>query len=53
VQRRVRQFCTHGRIEVDGVWGVVDCEHCDQTGYRRRCRSRELLEEVIRSTGEQ
>jgi len=43
-QRLVRQLCTHCRIEVDGVWRPVGCEHCGQTGYRGRRGIYELLE---------
>ena len=43
-QRLVRQLCTHCRIEVDGVWRPVGCDHCGQTGYRGRRGIYELLE---------
>ena len=43
-QRLVRQLCTHCRIEVDGTWRPVGCDHCGQTGYRGRRGIYELLE---------
>lgn len=43
-QRLVRKLCTHCKVEKDGVWHAVGCEHCGHTGYQGRVGVYELLQ---------
>ncbi len=50
-QRLVRKLCSECKIERDGLWHAVGCEHCGHTGYQGRVGVYELLEttEAIRA----
>ncbi|MFZ6780098.1 type II secretion system ATPase GspE [Undibacterium sp. Ji83W] len=43
-QRLVRKLCTHCRVEKEGTWHSVGCEHCGHTGYQGRVGVYELLQ---------
>ncbi|MFZ6872766.1 type II secretion system ATPase GspE [Undibacterium sp. Di27W] len=43
-QRLVRKLCTHCRVEKQGTWHAVGCEHCGHTGYQGRVGVYELLQ---------
>ncbi len=42
-QRLVRKLCSHCKVEHEGVWKSVGCEHCGHTGYQGRVGVYELL----------
>ncbi|MBY0572777.1 MAG: type II secretion system ATPase GspE [Undibacterium sp.] len=42
-QRLVRKLCNHCKVNDNGVWKSVGCEHCGHTGYQGRLGVYELL----------